>query len=407
LRKQNRYKRLIKKNLYFAGPLSCTELSLLTNKSVPLVAKTIAELVAEGEVLETGLANSTGGRRAQKYSIRKDLMYVIAVAIDQLVTRIALVDMDNRYKGPVKKYELDLKNDPNSLETLASHIEAFREELGVDPCNLAGIGIGMPGFIDVRKGINHTYLPTSETNVIAYLQHVTGLPVLIDNDSSLIALAEYRLGIARNRQNVMVVNIGWGIGLGMILNGSLFRGDNGFAGELSHIPLYTNNKICGCGKTGCLETEASLLVLVQKAVEGLKNGVASSLSNIEYMQPEEAVHEIMQAGLKGDKFAIELISKAGYDIGRGIAILVHLLNPELIVLSGRGSITGKLWITPIQQALNELCIPRIAENLEVKISDLGYDAEIIGAAALIMEHYDELDNMYKTAPGASELSLIR
>jgi predicted NBD/HSP70 family sugar kinase len=99
--------------------------------------------------------------------------------------------------------------------------------------------------------------------------------------------------------------------------------------------------------------------------------------------------------LRGDKFAIEIISEAGYNIGRGLAILVHLLNPGTIVLSGRGSIGGKLWLAPVQQALNEHCIPKIAENLEVRISSLGYEAELVGAAALVMEQYDQMKQSHQ------------
>jgi predicted NBD/HSP70 family sugar kinase len=235
-------------------------------------------------------------------------------------------------------------------------------------------------------------LKIDEGSVVSYIESELGLPVLIDNDSSLIALAELRLGEARNRQNVMVININWGVGLGMILNGELFRGYNGFAGEFSHIPLFTNNKMCSCGKSGCLETETSLLVVAEKAVEGLKKGKVSRLKNIVLENIEETAAAIMDAADKGDKFAIELFSEAGYNIGRGVAILIHLLNPELIVLSGRGAGVGKLWLAPIQQAINEHCIPKIAENTEIKISSLGFQAELIGAAALVMENFDMLDS---------------
>jgi len=99
----------------------------------------------------------------------------------------------------------------------------------------------------------------------------------------------------------------------------------------------------------------------------------------------------MKAALKGDRFAIEILSEAGYNIGRGVAILVHLLNPETIILSGIGSVGSKLWLTPIQQALNEHCIPKIAEHLTVEASSMGSEAGLVGAASLIMEHYDELN----------------
>jgi len=211
---------------------------------------------------------------------------------------------------------------------------------------------------------------------------------MINNDSSLIALAELKFGAARNKKTAMVINIGWGIGLGLVLNGELYQGENGFAGEFSHIPLFSNNKLCSCGKSGCLETEASLVVVVSKAEEGVRHGRVSTLGKSLLTENfDQASQAVISAAQKGDKFAVELLSEAGYNIGRGVAILIHLLNPETIILSGRGSSAGKIWQTPIQQALNEHCIPRLAANTEIEVSTFGDTAELIGAAALVMENF--------------------
>lgn len=394
LDKQTAYQRRIKTELYFAGSLSSSDLSLLTGKSLPLTIKILNELLQQGQVVETGFANSTGGRRPQIYALKPDLMYIVSVAMDQLITTIALVNMQNHFVGEIEKIELPLAGNPNALEQLTRHIEQYLKRSEIPKTNIVGVGIGMPGFVDVNKGINHTFLlPPRGHSIISHIQSVIDLPVLIDNDSSLIALAEFRLGMARHRKNIMVINIGWGVGLGVIVNGELFRGANGFAGEFSHIPLFTNNKLCSCGKMGCLETETSLLVIAEKAIRGLKEGKVSVLKDLslELDHVEETYKRIMVAAATGDKFAVELLSEAGYNIGRGVAILIHLLNPELVILSGRGATAGKLWLPPIQQAINEHCIPKISENTEVQISSLGYKAELIGGAALIMEHYETLE----------------
>lgn len=391
LDKQTAYKRNIAKQLYFHGELSCAELSELTQKSLPLTTRVLNLMIESGDVMETGYANSTGGRRPLMYSLRSDLMYVVSVAMDQLVTRIAILDMNNNYVVAVQKKELNLINNPNAVTQLANIIQEYIESSGIPRSTIAGIGIGMPGFVDVTKGINHSFLSVDKgSSIIRIIEQVVKIPVLIDNDSSLIALAELKFGAAKARQNVMVINVGWGVGLGMILKGELFRGNNGFAGEFSHMPLFKNNKLCSCGKTGCLETETSLVVLAEKAIAGLKNGKLSVLKNLSLNDIEAASQAIMEAGLHGDKFAVDIITETGYNIGLGVGILIHLLNPELIVLSGRGSIAGKLWLTPIQQAINEHCIPKLAQDTAIAVSTLGYQAELIGAAALVMEHYDVL-----------------
>ncbi len=299
------------------------------------------------------------------------------------------MDLHNKYVTDRVEFELPLDKNPDALSILTKKIDDVINKSGIVKSKIAGIGIGMPGFVDAIKGINYTFLPAEGTSINQYISERVKLPVYIDNDSSLIALAELKFGSARKKKNAMVINVSWGIGLGLILNGELFRGHNGFAGEFSHLPLFDNNKLCECGKTGCLETEASLLVVIEKACKSLKEGKLSLLKELPANHFEQACEAIMDAAGKGDKLAVELLSEAGYTIGRGVAILIHLLNPEIVILSGRGSAAGKIWLAPIQQALNEHCIPRLGANTEIQISALGYHAELIGAAALVMEHYEK------------------
>ena len=386
--KKNQYKRSIVKQFYFSQSLSCADLCEAMNKSLPLITKLVNELIEEGKVIETGYAPSTGGRRATMYALKPDIQYVVAVSMDQLITRIALMDMQNNYIGEVAKIDIPLAKNPQSLSILTDEIHNFINQTTVAKGKIAGIGIAMPGFIDVEKGINYSFLNSSEGSITKHISKAVNLPVFMDNDSSSIALAELRFGAAMNYKNVMVINMGWGVGLGLILDGELYRGDNGFAGEFSHIPIFNNNKLCSCGKNGCLETETSLLVLIEKAIEELKKGRGSSISGISIDKPEEANNIIIQSALAGDQLAVELLSDIGFKIGRGVAILIHLLNPKLIVLSGRGSTAGRIWQAPIQQALNEFCIPRLAHNTTIEVSDLGFKAELIGAATLVMENYE-------------------
>ncbi len=388
--KKSVYKRSILKLFYFSKSLSCADICEAMDKSLPLITKLIGELTDEGKVVETGFAPSTGGRRPLVYSIKPDIQYIVAVSMDQLITRIALMDMKNNLIGEVQRIDLPLTKNARALSLLTDAIDAFISQLPVGKDKIVGIGVAMPGFIDVEKGINYSFLQTSESSITQYISETVGLPVFIDNDSSLIALAELRFGAAVGKRNVLVINMGWGVGLGLILDNALYRGENGFAGEFSHIPVFTNRKICSCGKHGCLETETSLLVLIEKAKEGLAEGKVSTLAGMPFESAEEANDYIIKSALEGDQFAVELLSEIGFKIGRGVAILIHLLNPKLIVLSGRGSKAGKIWQAPIQQALNEYCIPRLAHNTTIEVSNLGYKAELIGAATLVMENFEKI-----------------
>ena len=387
--KSTHLKNMIIKSLYFDKAMSCAELSELFDKSVPSIAKAVNELIEEGFVIEQGYAPSSGGRRPLMYAINSTAMYILAIAMDQLSTRIQLVNLLNQPVADLVMFELKLLHNASALEVLAERIEEYISKSGIAKDKIAGIGIGMPGFINPGKGINYTYLDAGLKTLTQYIADEIGLSTYIDNDSSLIALAEQKFGIAKSQKEVMVINLSWGIGLGMIVNGELFRGRNGFAGEFSHIPISEDGALCNCGKRGCLEAEASLLVVSKKAIEGIKQGRVTSLKYIDEAHSKQMGDAIMEAARKGDQFAIELFTEAGYQIGKALAILIHIMNPQAIVLSGRASKVGKILLAPIQQALHKYCIPRLSRGTELLISELGFDAELVGAAVLVMENFDK------------------
>jgi predicted NBD/HSP70 family sugar kinase len=385
-RQQLDLKHQILEELYFAKILSCADLSQRTKKSLPIITKVLAELIEENYVIGNGFGSSSGGRRPLMYSLRPYEKLIVAVAIDQLSTQIVIYDLMHNQISNVEMLKLDLENSSDALPELISFINSHIEQSNVAREKIIGIGISMPGFVDAKKGINYSFLRTGDQSLQQYITDSVGLPAYIDNDSCLIALAELRFGMAKLKQNVMVVNVAWGIGLGMILNGEIFRGNTGFGGEFSHIPISNEGKLCNCGKRGCLETEASLLVVARKALEGIKTGRISSLHQNLNNQSKLPGDIIMEAANKGDQFAIEVLSDAGYALGIGLAILIHITNPALIILSGRGAVVGKILSASIQQALNKYAIPRLAESTELQISQLGANAALIGAATLVMEH---------------------
>jgi len=378
----------IVQELYYRKSASCNELSAATKKSIPLVTKIVNELIETGYVAEQGYAPSSGGRRPLMYSLIKDKLFMVVVAMDRLSTRIGIVNLHNDYLSSLAVVELKLQENPTALNELTQYLKDYIKKSGIPIYKFIGIGIGMPGFINVSKGINYTYLEANTKTLKQHLLDETGIPAFIDNDSSLIALAELKFGAAKSMLNAMVINLGWGIGLGMIINGSLFRGDNGFAGEFSHIPISEENILCSCGKQGCLEAVASLLAVAEKAIIGIKDGRASSLAYIEKLNSKvEVGNAILKEANKGDKYAVELISDAAYKIGRGLSILIHIINPKVIVLSGRSVKVAKLMLAPIQQALNKYCLPRLFADTEIKVSKLGFDAELIGASILVMQNF--------------------
>lgn len=376
------------KQLYVNKMLTLTELSALTHKSLPLVTSTVSDLLEDGYVLEHGLAPSTGGRRALNFSLNQEKSrFIVAVAMDQLVTRVVIYDLLNNVHMEPEIMEFPLSADPNELIKLTSFLKDYIGRSGIAADQILGIGIGMPGFVNAELGMNYTFFKLK--NNVSLKSHLTkelGLPVFIDNDSSLIALAELKFGAGKDLKDVLVVNIGWGIGLGMVINGSLFRGHSGYAGEFSHIPLSQSNKLCSCGKRGCLEVDTSLIVLVERAKQEIANGVSSRLEQSFQDNSKLPGDHFLDAARDGDPLAVSILSEASFLIGKGLATLIHIMNPEIIVLGGRGAIAGKILMAPVQHAINEFCIQRLADQTTITVSQLADQSELLGAAILVIEN---------------------
>lgn len=376
------------KQLYYKNPLSLTELSKLTLKSLPLVTKVVNELVEEEYVQEQGLGPSTGGRRASLFLLNPEKQrYVVSVATDQFTARMIIYDLANNVVYPVEMLELELTDDQETIDILISFIHHHIKVSGIDKKKLLGVGIGMPGFISSEEGVNYSHLKTNDgTNLARYLEDKLKLPVYIDNDSRLIAHAEHHFGAAMGMKDVMVVNIGWGTGLGMIINGQLYRGNSGYAGEFSHIPLSNTGTLCSCGRRGCLEVETSLLVMTQKAKAEIEAGAATSMAELFKDKSRNIGEMFLEAARNHDPVAVSILSDAAFYIGKGVATLIHIMNPECVVLSGRGAAAGKILLPPIQQAINEFCIPRIADQTALVLSELAADAELLASASLVIEN---------------------
>ena len=387
LSKRSLLKNTIIKEISLNQSLSCVTLSKKISKSFPATKQLLGELITGGIVVEDDNTESTGGRKPQMYTLKAALMYVVSVAMDQHSANIALIDIQTKEQVLTGKFNLELKDNEGFLQPLTSQIQDFIEKSGVGKEKILGIGIGMPGFVNKKTGINHTYQNAGSQSITRHISDQTGIPTYIDNDSRMVALAEMHFGASKSEDNALVINIGWGTGLGLILDGKIFSGTSGLAGEFSHIPLFQNNKLCSCGKTGCLETEVSLSFIIREATTRLKNGEASALS-LDRLKgdPREVFESLVEAVNKGDKLIIELFSEMGYNLGRGIAILIHILNPGKIILSGLGAVIKKIWLPVINSALNEHCIPHLAEQTEIEVSAIDARAEIIGSAVLVLEN---------------------
>lgn len=380
------------RHLYVYGPKSNAELCNDFNISTPTSVGVLSELNAEGLVEKQGRGKSEGGRRPDLFGLRDQSLFVLSISIGRFKTRMAIFDNNNNNITGTRSFPLDITEGLDAIEQLHLYAEDLIRISGIDSNKLLGIGISMPGLVSANEGINYTYMQTHQGNLTLQqkLRNRFDKPVYIQNDVKSAALAEYHFGQARGKNNVLVLSLDWGIGMGIIMNGKLCSGSAGFSGEIGHIPLVNDGALCYCGKRGCLETVASGIALARLAKEGIQSGQHSLLQElsdqaIDNMEPQQ----VIDAAIRGDAFAINLLTQIGMELGKGIAILIQLFNPELIILGGKLAEAKQYITTPIQQAVNTYCMAQLRDKTAMVLSDLAQDAGILGSVALVMENLFE------------------
>lgn len=376
------------KAIYFQKLQSIAQLSKTFNKSIPLITKSVNSLLEMNLIEGNDLAASTGGRRAIQFKINNNLLkYTLVIALDQYYTSIYIFDLENNIIAENVDIYNPLKNKDKALDIIIGLTEALIISSNIPTSNFLGIGISMPGFVDTEKGINDSFDKQSKLyHIKKHISEHFNMPTIIENDSTCIAFAEQKFGAAKNIKSSLVINLNWGVGLGMIVNGQIFKGSSGYAGEFSHIPLSDSNELCSCGKKGCLEVEASLTAAVKNVQAALNAGEKSSLESEQQNNLLAQGDALLESAINGDQLAVANLGKIGYMLGKGIATLIHILNPEVIIISGRGAKAGTILMPQIQTAINEFCIPRLAQATQIRISETNKQAQSVGTAAFIIEN---------------------
>jgi predicted NBD/HSP70 family sugar kinase len=384
--KKHYQKKKIVRSLYLHGNLSQSEIMNYIEVSAPTIQNLLDELINENIIIVSGSGSSKGGRRPNLYGLRRDALYILSIDIGLYVTRMTIFDSTNKKVTPVKKISIELKNDITIINTIYRNAQELIKKSGVNESRILGVGIDMPGLINPEEGVNHSVLNCKKP-VKELFEEKFKKPVVIINDAKAKTLAEFRFGKAIGKHHVLVLHLGWGIGLGMILNGKPYNGANGFAGEFAHIPMTDQRGLlCKCGKRGCLETVTSGAALTRLAVEAIEKGEMTLIkemsgNNVDNINPDL----ILKAASEGDQFAISIISKIGFDLGKGISSLVQILNPEIIILGGPLAKAGSFLTTSIEQALHQYTFSIIREGMEITISELGDEANLLGNTINVME----------------------
>jgi len=303
------------------------------------------------------------------------LKFVIGIDLGATNIKIGLVD----FKGRVlARRNLSTKSFPNRsrlLNKLSENIYNILENKRLQKKDVLGVGIGLPGPVDFKKGLVH-FLPniTGWKNfpIKRSFSSITKLPTFVDNDVNLVTLAEHRLGAGKNSKNMIGMTLGTGVGGAVIIDGSLYRGSSFASGEVGHIPITKKGPICNCGGKGCLERFVGNKYILRKAKTQLKN-------------KKMTLKELDLLAKSGNRKAIDIWKEVGQNIGIALVSVVNLLNPDKVVIGGGVARAGKILFDEIRKTIKLRAMPTQAKKVKIVQAKLGDNAGILGAAILVRE----------------------
>lgn len=368
------------------GDTTIPSLSNLLNLSTPKVTEIINELIAHEIIQDYGKLNTNGGRKPNVYGLNANAGFFLGIEVRNFYVSLGLLDFKKNLLKSAQDLPFTLANTPESLQTLCKIIEDFIKGLPVKKDKILGIGVNLSGRINYKTGYSYSYFHFSEDPLSKIIEDRIGIPTYLENDSRAAAYGEFCNGIVKDEKNVLFLNLDYGIGVGIMMNGQLYYGKSGFAGEIGHIPIFDNEIICHCGKKGCLETEASGWALLRLLSQKLKQGSSSILSR-NHVSENIKLEDVVNAVSLDDVLAIELVATIGERLGRGIASLINIFNPELIILGGVLSSTKDYIRLPIKSALNKYSLSLVNNDTELKMSSLGNNAGIIGSCLLARNRF--------------------
>ncbi|MGZ3749920.1 MAG: ROK family protein [Mucilaginibacter sp.] len=377
------------KYIHAEGAQSNASISNFLNLSLPTSITLINELIEEELLERKGRGESVGGRKPDLYALRDNSFYILSIDMERFKIKMAIFDNNNNNITGIQSFTIPITQEITAVTELYDIAQNLISNSKIDKNKLIGIGIDMPGLVDMAGGENYTYLFSGKESktLKLLLEEKFNKPVFIQNDVKSATLAEARFGLARDKENVLVLLMDWGVGLGVIMGGKLQNGTSGFSGEFGHIPFIDDGSLCYCGKRGCLETVASGIALAKMAKEGIKSGQNSILNELSDQEIDKIEPQlVIDAANRGDQYAISILADIGIKLGKGIAILIQLFNPELIILGGKMAEAKQYMTIPIQQSINTYCMTQMRERVNVVLSKLGQDAAIIGTVGNVIEN---------------------
>lgn len=389
-RKEQKRNQILNLIRHSRTPLSRFDVKKSTQYSMTTVINTITDLINQKLLLEdTCVENNRMGRKPIFLHLNPDGGYFIGIEFNIRHMYCVILDFAGNVIYNTSCPTLNNSTTSHFVQQLKKQIQECIDFLGSRKSRLMGIGLGLPGYIDMDNGIalHYTYIKDwINIPIVQMIEHEFSIPCYIGNNVSSMCLAFKWINQYRQDNDFVFVSVRTGVRSILFINGEPYLGKNCCSGELGHVKLNGGSKMCDCGQAGCLNTEVSVLALENKIKDGIKNGsyqtifrmAENNLSNI-------TVDLLTQAALEQDTEAIGLIHETAGYLGQSLASIVNLIAPPDIIITGPLCKAGDLFLLPLLETMNSLSVPENLSNVRTSLSPYGDNIGAIGAASLILE----------------------
>ena len=368
--------------------ISRAEIVKLTGLTPPTVSRIVEQLIhQDGLVKYKGVAESNGGRPPVMVTFNGNENYIIEIDLGATLIRGVLSDLNNDIQMEIQVPTSLEKGYESIMDQIANVIERLLNKRGLNKDKVLGVGIGIAGLVDVKKGVVD-FSPDfgwESVNIRNSLNQRINLPFFFDNSTRLMALGELSYGLGRNYGNFVVINVGYGIASGIVIDGKTVFGSKGKAGEFGHIKVDTNSNVqCKCGAYGCLEALASGRRIADLGKELFERKKSQKLMELCKNDPNLIDAKLVfEAARSGDKDANEILETVTNYLGIGIASIVNLLDPEIIFMGGGVSSNGEIFFKSLKKATQNFLISR-NKKLDIKPVTFADYATLTGAFSLVV-----------------------
>ena len=376
-------KRIITHYIY-SGSSTLTDLSKELDLSVPTVTKFVMEMCDEGFIIDYGKLETSGGRHPNLYGLNPESGYFVGVDIKKFAINIGMIN----FKGDMMEKKMNITyqfdNTPEALDELCRIIASFIHHTKVEKEKVLNICVNISGRVNPESGYSFSIFNFSERPLADILSEKTGFKVCIDNDTRAMAYGEYMQGCVKGEKDIIFVNLSWGTGIGIIIDGKIYTGKSGFSGEFGHVSAFDNEIICRCGKKGCIETEISgsafYRILMERIVKGESSILSKRVANIK--NHPLTLDELIEAVNKEDLLCIEIVEEIGLKLGKQVAGLINLFNPEMVIIGGTLSLTEDYITQPLKTSVRKYSLNLVNKDSVIVTSKLKDKAGLIGACML-------------------------